>query len=73
MESIDDLDVLDIQDGIPGVAETFCIVLKALIMLLLDGLQSLSSGWTLVCTLEVPNEHGTQLVPSVHRSLELID
>jgi hypothetical protein len=58
MEGIDDLNVLDVQDDIPSVAEIFHIVPKALIMLLLDGLQSLSSRWTLVCTLEVPDEHG---------------
>jgi hypothetical protein len=43
VEGIADLDVLDIRDSIPSIAETFHIVLKALSMLLLDGLQSLSS------------------------------
>jgi hypothetical protein len=38
MESIDDLDVLDIPNGVPGIAETFHVVPEALIMLLLDGL-----------------------------------
>jgi hypothetical protein len=42
-ESIDDLNVLNIQDGISGVVEMFHIVPEALIMLLLDGLQSLSN------------------------------
>jgi hypothetical protein len=37
----------------------FHIVLEPLIKLLLDGLQSLSSRWTLVCALEVLDEHGT--------------
>jgi hypothetical protein len=73
MKSIDDLDVLDIQDGIPGIVETFHVVKEALIMLLFDGLQSLSSRWTLVCTLEVPDEYDTQLVPGVDRSLGQID
>jgi hypothetical protein len=72
MEGIDDLDVLDIRDSIPGIAKMFYVVSEALIMLLLDGLQSLRSGWTLVCTPKVPDEHGehgTQLVPGVDRSL----
>jgi hypothetical protein len=35
-EGINDLDVLDVQDSVPGIAETFHVVLKALIMVLLD-------------------------------------
>jgi hypothetical protein len=58
-KNIDDLDVLNVRDGI---AEMFHIIPEALIMLLLDGLQNLSSGWTLICTLEVPNKYGTQLI-----------
>jgi hypothetical protein len=54
MEGIDDLNILDIRDSIPDIAEMFHIVLKALIMLLLDGLESLSSRWTLVRALKVP-------------------
>jgi hypothetical protein len=38
LEGIDDLDVLDIRDGVPRIAEMFHVVLEALIMLLLDGL-----------------------------------
>jgi hypothetical protein len=38
VEGVDDLDVLDICDSVPDVAETFHIVLKALIMLMSDGL-----------------------------------
>jgi hypothetical protein len=38
MESIDDLDVLDVRDGIPGIAKMFYVVLEALIVLLFDGL-----------------------------------
>jgi hypothetical protein len=72
-ESIDDPDVVDVQDGIPGIAETFYVVLDALIMLLLDGLQSLSSRWTLVCILKVPYEYDMQLVSGVDRSLGQID
>jgi hypothetical protein len=73
MESINDLDVLDVWDGVPSVVEMFHVVPEALIMLLVDGLQSLSSRWMLVCTLEVPDEYGTQLVPSVNRPLGQID
>jgi hypothetical protein len=39
-------------------------------MLLLDGLEGLGSGRALIGALEVPNEHGTQLVPGVNGSLE---
>jgi hypothetical protein len=38
MKSIDDLDVLDVRDSIPCVAEMFHVVSEAFIMLLLDGL-----------------------------------
>jgi hypothetical protein len=58
-EDVDDLDVLNIRDSIPGVAETFYVVLEALITLLHDGLESLSSRWTLVRALEVTDEHST--------------
>jgi hypothetical protein len=58
-EGIDDLDVLDIRDGVPDIAEIFHVVLEAFIMLLLDGLQSLSSKWALVHALKVLDEHGT--------------
>jgi hypothetical protein len=37
-EGIDDLDILDIRDNIPGIPETFHVVPDALIMLLPDGL-----------------------------------
>jgi hypothetical protein len=40
MESIDDLDVLDVRDSVPNVAEAFHVVLETFIMLLPDGLQS---------------------------------
>jgi hypothetical protein len=72
-ESIDDLDVLDVWDGVPVIAEIFHVIPEALIMLLLDGLQSLNSKWMLVCTLKVDNEHGTHLVSDVDRSLGQID
>jgi hypothetical protein len=58
-EGIDDLDVLDVWDGVPNVAEIFHVVPDALFMLLLDGLQSLSSRWTLMHALQVSDEHGT--------------
>jgi hypothetical protein len=38
MESIDDFDVLDVWDSVPDVAETFHVVPKTFIMLLLDAL-----------------------------------
>jgi hypothetical protein len=59
MEGIDDLDVLDIWDVIPSIAEIFHVVLETLIMLLPDGLQHLYYRWTLVRALKVPNEHDT--------------
>jgi hypothetical protein len=58
-EGIDDLNVLDVQNNAPGVAKTFYVIPETLIMLMLDGLQGLSSRWTLVCALEVPDKHGT--------------
>jgi hypothetical protein len=62
-EGVDDLDVLDVRDGIPGIAKTLDVIVETLIMLLLDGLEGLDSRWTLICALEVFDEHGTQLVP----------
>jgi hypothetical protein len=59
VEGIDDLNVLDVQDSIFGIAATFHIVLETFIMLLLDGLQSFYCGRLLVRTLEVLDEHGT--------------
>ncbi len=59
VEGIDDLDVLDVRDSVPGVAEIFHVVPETLIMLLPDGLQSLCCRWTLVRALKVPDEHGT--------------
>jgi hypothetical protein len=37
-EGIDDFNVQDVWDSVPGIAETFHIVSEAFIMLLLDGL-----------------------------------
>jgi hypothetical protein len=37
-EGIDDLDVLDVWDNVPGIVEMFHVVLETLIMLLPDGL-----------------------------------
>jgi hypothetical protein len=43
MEGTDDLNILDVQNSVSGVAEIFHIVSHALIILLSDGLESLSS------------------------------
>jgi hypothetical protein len=43
MEGVDDLDVLDVRDSVPGIAEIFHVVPEAFIMLLLDGIQSFCS------------------------------
>jgi hypothetical protein len=53
LEGIDDLNVLHIRDSVSSVSEIFHIILEALIMLLLDGLQGFSRGWAL----EVADEH----------------
>jgi hypothetical protein len=37
-KSVDDLDVLDVRDDVPGIVEMFHVVLETLIMLLPDGL-----------------------------------
>jgi hypothetical protein len=62
-EGVDVIDVLDVRDGIPGVAETLDEVAETFIRLLLDGFQRLHSGWPLVCPLEVSNEQSAELVP----------
>jgi hypothetical protein len=59
VESIDDLNVLDVRDSVPSNTKMFYVVPEALIILLLDGLQSLSSTWTLVYALEIPDKYGT--------------
>jgi hypothetical protein len=46
-EGVNDLDVLDIWDSIPNIAETFY------------SLESISSIWMLICALEVSDEHDT--------------
>jgi hypothetical protein len=58
-EDIDGLDVLDVRDSIPDIAEIFHVVLEAFIMLLFDGLQGFCCRWMLVCGLKVADEHGT--------------
>jgi hypothetical protein len=63
MEGVNDLDVLD---AIFGIAETLDIIAETLIILLLDGLEGLGSRWTLIGALEVPDEHGTHLVPGMN-------
>jgi hypothetical protein len=67
-EGIDDLHVLHVWDGVPGIAEMLDIIIEILIMLLLDGLEGLGSRWMLICALEFPDEHGTQLVLVVNGS-----
>jgi hypothetical protein len=59
---------LDIRDVVFGIAETLDIITETLIVLLLDGLEGLDGRWTLIGALEVPDEHGTQLVPGVNGS-----
>jgi hypothetical protein len=59
MERINDFDVLDVRYSVPIIAKMFPVVLEAFIMLLFDGFQSFNTGRTLVCALEVANEHGT--------------
>jgi hypothetical protein len=59
MENINNLNVLDVWDAISGIAEMLDIITETLIMLLLDGLEGLGGRWTLICALEVPDEHGT--------------
>jgi hypothetical protein len=64
-EGVDDLNVLDIRDSVPSIVEMFHIVPKALIMLLSDGLESLSSRWPLIRALKVSDKYGIWLVPGV--------
>jgi hypothetical protein len=64
-EGANNLDVLDVQDAIFGIAEMLDIITETLIVLLLDGLEGLGGRWTLIGALEVPDEHGTQLVVGV--------
>jgi hypothetical protein len=67
-EDINNLDVLDVRDVISGIAEMLDIIMETLIVLLLDGLEGLGGRWMLIGSLEVPDEHGTQLVPGVNGS-----
>jgi hypothetical protein len=67
-EGVNNLKILDVQDVISDIAKTLDIITKTLIMLLLDVLEGLGGRWTLIGALEVPDEHGTQLVPGVNRS-----
>jgi hypothetical protein len=69
MEDINDLDVLDVQDAIYGIAKMLDIITETLIMLLHDGLEGLSSRQTLIGALEVLDEHGTQVVLGENGSL----
>jgi hypothetical protein len=65
MEGVDDLNVLDVEDSVPGITETFDIIAKTLVMSLLDSLEGLSSRCTLIHALKVSNKHGAQLVPGL--------
>jgi hypothetical protein len=69
MEDINDLDIVDVRDIVSSIAEMLDIIVETLIMLLLDGLEGLGSRRTLIGALEVPNEHGTQLILGVNGSL----
>jgi hypothetical protein len=73
MEGVKNLDVLHVRDAIFGIAETLDIITVTLIVLLLDGLEGLGGRWTLIGALEVPDEHGTQLVPGVNGSFGYVD
>jgi hypothetical protein len=68
MEGVNNLDVLDVWDAVSGIAEMLDIITETLIVLLLDGLEGLGGRWTLRGAPEVPDEHGTQLVPGVNGS-----
>jgi hypothetical protein len=59
VEDIDDFDVLDVRDNVPGIREMFHVVPEAFIMLLFDGLQCFYCRWMLVRALEVDDEYGT--------------
>jgi hypothetical protein len=59
LEGIDDFNVLDVLDSVPDITKIFYVVSEDLIVLLLDGLQSFSCGWTLVCALKFSDELGT--------------
>jgi hypothetical protein len=67
-EGVNNLDVLDVWDVISGITEMLNIITETLIVLLLDGLEGLGGRWTLIGALEVPDEHGTQLVSGVNGS-----
>jgi hypothetical protein len=70
MEGVNDLNILYVQDAVSDIIETLDIITETLNMLLLDGLEGLVIRRTLLGALEVPDEHGTQLVPGVNGSLE---
>jgi hypothetical protein len=69
MEGVNDLNILYVQDVVSDITETLDIITETLNMLLLDGLEGLGIRRTLLGALEVPDEHGTQLVPRVNGSL----
>jgi hypothetical protein len=52
-EGVNNLDVLDVQDVVSDIVKMLDIITETLIMLLLDGLESLGDRWTLIGALEV--------------------
>jgi hypothetical protein len=69
-EGVNNLDALDVRDVISGIAKMLDIITETLIVLMLDGLEGLGGRWTLIGALEVPDEHGTQLVLGVNGSFK---
>jgi hypothetical protein len=67
-EGVNNLDVLDVRDVISDIAKIFDTITETLVMLLLNGLAGLGDRWTLIGALEVPDEHGIQMVPGVNES-----
>jgi hypothetical protein len=68
MKCVNNLNVLDVRDVVSAITEMLDIITETLIVLLLDGLEGLGGRWTLIGVLEVPDDHGTQLVPGVNGS-----
>jgi hypothetical protein len=73
VEGIDDHNILNVQDDIPGVEEVLDEVIEAFIGLLLDDLKGLCCDWPLVCPLEISNEQSTGLVPWLDHDIKQVD
>jgi hypothetical protein len=54
-QGIDNFDVLNVWDIVPGIAEMFHVVLEAFIKLLFDSLEGFCCRWMLVRALKVVN------------------